>query len=62
MSGDGKRSAAAGPKLPRPSSTLPAAHRKSQIDFRFRVEERLSREHRAWAESDSERRFGKRQH
>jgi hypothetical protein len=27
MSGDGKRSVAEGPKLPRPSSTLPTGHR-----------------------------------
>jgi hypothetical protein len=33
MSGDGKRSAAAWPKLPRPSSTLPSRHFAAMQQF-----------------------------
>jgi hypothetical protein len=34
MSGDGKRSVAAWPKLPRPSSTLPKRHKANAADVR----------------------------
>ena len=44
MSGDGKRSVAAWPKLPRPSSTLPSRHFAATQQFsRFRSKADIQR-------------------